>query len=112
MGVRGVLTLCLLLAAAAPAAAESLGDVLREQRVAPGPGMKSDTPITGHSVLADATQFVVAYYNRDDGPAGQDLGDPPDVVLADHAGTDDPNPHRHRRSSSVPYGQPMPRPRR
>ena len=42
----------------------------------------------------------------DDGSAGEDLGDPADVVLADHADADDANPHSHGCSL------PMPTPRR
>ena len=30
-----------------------------------------------------------------DRPSAQDLGDPPDVVLADHAGADDADPDGH-----------------
>ena len=50
--------------------------------------------------------------HRDDVHPGQHLGQPPDVVLADHAGADDPDPDRHRCSPPVPSGSPMPRPRR
>ena len=42
-----------------------------------------------------------------DGPAGEHLGDPADVVLADHPHSDDADADAHGYSSS-----PMPRPRR
>ena len=44
--------------------------------------------------------------DRDHFPAGEDLGDPADVILADHAGADDANPNGHG------YSSPMPTPRR
>ena len=40
--------------------------------------------------------------DRDDGAAGEDLGDPADVVLADHADADHANPDSHECSLSAP----------
>ena len=38
----------------------------------------------------------------DDGSAGEDLGDPADVVLADHADADDANSDCHGQSFPMP----------
>lgn len=56
------MALTALLSAAAPAAAESLGDALREHGIKAGQGMSLRTHITSYAVLDDATRFVIAYY--------------------------------------------------
>jgi hypothetical protein len=63
------MALAALLSATDPATAESLGDVLRDHGIKAGQGMSPGTRITSYSVLDDARQFVIAYYEQQGGSA-------------------------------------------
>jgi hypothetical protein len=66
---RTRLALAVLLIAAGPASAESLGEALREHGIKAARGMPLDTPITSYAVLDDPQRFVIAYYKDHGGNA-------------------------------------------